>query len=125
MLTREDMSTRYQGVIGGNRNKDKLKGNTKEMVNEEEFYHPTTNTVILPLLSKIYQLSLAVFLWEEGVSYKDTADPNILDRCQQMIVFGRCWEGCYRDHTNVLDLHTRHIYQKLNPAQGATLVKIK
>ena len=102
--------TRNDGQMGqasGRYNMTQQKGNEQQEKNGRkdesqrqvifgtQFYHPTIRQAMLPVLEKIQYFSLA---------YQDLTPTERPKICSRMMILGKCFEGCTRDHCTIPDV---------------------
>ena len=68
-----------------------------------------------PVLSKIQFFSLATFLKRGHIGYQDITPSERPRICSRMMMLGKCFEGCNREHTTIPDSWAKKVVEKLGP----------
>ena len=76
---------------------------------------------MLPVLEKIQYFSLASFLKRGNIAYQDLTPTERPKICSRMMILGKCFEGCTRDHCTILDVWAKIVVNKLRQQIQVTL----
>ena len=88
-------------------------GEQRQIVNGQHLYHPIVRRVMEPVLAKINFFSMAQFLKRAKIDYQDITPTERPKLCSRMMLFGKCFEGCQREHTSIPDSWAKKVVEKL------------
>ena len=66
-----------------------------------------------PVLAKINFFSLAQFLKRAKIDYQDITPTERPKLCSRIMLLGKCFEGCQREHTSIPDSWAKKVVEKL------------
>ena len=76
---------------------------------------------MLPVLEKIHYFNLASFLKRGNIGYQNLTPTERPKICSRMIILGKSFEGCTRDHCTIPDVWAKTVVNKPRQKIQATL----
>ena len=86
-----------------------------------QFYYLMIRQAMLPVLEKIRYFILASFLKRGNIGYQDLTPNERPNICSRMMILGKFFEECTRDHCPIPDVWAKTVVNKLRQQIEATL----
>ena len=103
----------HSGNNNNNNTQHRGGGEQRQIVNGQHLYHPIVRRVMEPVLAKINFFSMAQFLKRAKIDYQDITPTERPKLCTRMMLLGKCFEGCQREHTSIPDSWAKKVIENL------------